>query len=341
MMSLTAKLLALTLARVLILASLAAAAPPDGVQVPAGYRAEVLAVGLSQPIDLALAPDGDLLVLNHLGREGAASEIVRIPLPAPAIPLAAADLPRTPIPFGPGRQQYRMGALTIHPRSGQVVLSELYGQRVVLVPPGGPAGPYAVGFRYLARGAVRFDGGGHLWILVTGAGAAAGSADPMDQAREWFPDQEEEGPMLYRVSLADRVPLPRDARYWRPIFPRGEPDRRVLKGLDRPDVLAAAPGGELYLGTLTSGEVYKVSEAGGLSAMGRIPRGRHRLAVSPAGDLFLSHWLSRTIFRMSPDGSLTTFATGLSSPAGIAVDRDGTLYVAESEANRVLRIAPE
>ena len=47
---------------------------------------------------------------------------------------------------------------------------------------------------------------------------------------------------------------------------------------------------------------------------------------------------SGQIFRVTPDGAVTAIASDLADPAGIALDARGTLYVAESALHRILRI---
>ena len=130
---------------------------------------------------------------------------------------------------------------------------------------------------------------------------------------------------------------------------------------NRPEGLALAPDGTLYVVETLSGRVRKISPDGAVTTVLdtqepdvdiKLP---HRLAVGPEGGLYLTDTGNNRVVRINAEGDVVAvFGTGeqgdrdgpaseaqFDFPIGIAVARDGTIYVADSGNSKVRKISPE
>jgi sugar lactone lactonase YvrE len=313
---------------------------PSDVWVAPGLRAEVFAVNLRGPEDMAWDPRGELVVLNALGRAGTVGELVRLPVrPGETLPLdasKAATLSLTTATFTP---RFPISSLALHASTGDLFLAERWGTRVLRLSPDGRVVPYAVGFWRLPQRAIRFDQTGMLLVLDGRSEGRTGREEADEEEADGPGSRRYLGPILYRVSVEDRVALPRNVRYWRPVFPRDDEDRKALRGFNRFTGVAASPAGELFFITHGSGEVHRYRD-GAVREFARLPPAQSSgILLAPGGELFVTSWVPGALFRVPANGGRAeAVVRGLKDPEGLAMDAEGRLYVAEAHAHRVLRI---
>jgi hypothetical protein len=319
--------------------------PPAGAsgQARDGPRIEVVATGLVRPVQLAFEPSGRLVVLSH-GLGDAAAEIVWLDV-APRLPLDASRLPRVVVPFSDPARQTALGSLAVDPKSGGLVLGEENGNRIYRLTDDKRLTPIVVGLNHLLGGSgFALDDRGRLVVLDDASfHAQRRSEGPVRPAPDSFGADEYQGPLVFRIDLEEDMPLPRRADLISPLFPR--PEGRRHAGARRLRFIAVAPLGHDELALLNwVGEVFRLSPAGDLRRLARLPPGqlnRTSLAVAPDGSILVSGGFHiREVYRVWPDGEVTSLARGLGDPQGIAVDRDGAVYVAETALHRVIRILP-
>lgn len=322
---------------------LIATGPATAVDVPDGYRVEVVVSGVPRPAQLALDASRSLVILSH-GWEGAsAAEVYRVDLAD--LPLDAGRRPRLVIPFSEGPRKVAFGSLAVDPRSGDLFLGEENGNRIYRLVGADRLSPFAAGLNHLLGGStLAFDPRGRLVVLdYASPEAELRSEAPPPASFEGLSGGAYHGPVVIRVDPTDDVPLPRRLGIVAPLLPKGPARPPGIEPLFRFISVATLASGDIV--ALDSvGEVLVVEGDGRVRALARLPAGHyHRtsMAVGPGGDVFVSGGFQiRRIFRVSPTGVVTTVARNLGDPEGIAVDEAGNLYVAENALHRVIRISP-
>src|SRR2546430_5497259 len=95
--------------------------------------------------------------------------------------------------------------------------------------------------------------------------------------------------------------------------------------------LAEAAPGEVYLGRLNQGSIYKFNSSGVGTQFAAVPA--DWLAFDSKGNLFATDTVALSIVKITPAGSVTTFynASGF-TPGGLAFDRFGNLFVIDRVA---------
>jgi hypothetical protein len=303
-----------------------------------------VATAVPRPAQLALTSAGRLVVLSHGWRGDSAGEIYWLD-PAAAQPIDASLAPRLVIPFAEGPRKTALGSLAVDPKSGDLFLGEENGNRIYRLVAARRLSPLAVGLNHLlGGGTVALDHEGRL-IVVDYASfeSQLRSESPAPPALEALAAEDYTGPLVFRISPEDDVPLPRRLELVAPIFPR--PPVRRTKGEPLHKFIAVTPFGRDSLALLNSvGEVLVLSPEGALRRLARLPSGhfhRTNMAAGPDGSLFISAGFHiRELYRVSPTGVVTSVAHELGDPQGLAVDRSGSLYVAETALHRIIRIRP-
>jgi hypothetical protein len=334
---------AAVVAATLSAAALTVFAAAPAVRVGDGWTAEVVAVGLVRPIQLAFDGDGRLVVLSHGRRGDAAGEIAWIEL-TQTLPVDAAPLPRLVIPFAEGRRVV-FGSLAVDERTGEIYLGEENGNRVYHLARDARLRPAAVGVQHLVGGSgIALDARGRLLALDFSSPDTQRRAEsPLPPALDpLIADGGYQGPLVFRVELPAAAALPRRLDLVPPLFPRpwarspGEPLGRFMS------VAALAEDRVVVLDSL--GELHVVDASGGRRRLARLPAGHyHRtsMAVAPDGSVLVSSGFHiRRIYRITMGGEVSVVAAELGDPNGIAVDREGRIYVAETAYHRISRIRP-
>jgi hypothetical protein len=334
---------ALTAALLATVAGVAArAAAVVGIQTAPGLTAEVVVTDVGRPIQLAFDHGGRLVVLSHGRRGDAAGEIHRLDVTWP-LPIDAGRAPRVVIPFSEAPRKPTLGSLAVDPRTGDLYLGEENGNRVYHLSTDHRLTAVAVGLQHLVGGSsIALDGDGRLIAVDYTSPETEGRAEmPPPRGLEAL-GTGYQGPLIFRVTLGDGAALPRRLDLVPPFFPRGwisppgEPLTRFMAVAVRSD------GTLLLLDSL--GEVFRLTDAGELHALTRLPAGHYQrtsLAIARDGALLVSTGFHvRRLLRVSPEGTVTTIAAELGDPNGVAVDADGCIYLAETALHRVIRITP-
>ena len=322
--------------------SLAAVAAFVGGAAAGRPPADVVATGIARPLQLALDPEGRLVVLGPGAAGDAAGEIVRVPLDRGGS-LDLSGAPRVRIPFARGPRPFSLGSLAVEPRSGDMFLGEENGSRIYRLSADAGLTLYAVGLHRLAGGGtLAFDGVGRLLVVDYADPSIDSPAErPGPPGFEWLRDEDYRGPLLLRLDLDPEVGLPRDLERAAPLFPRGWGGRAGGGLLPRLISVAAGPTGAVFaLGSM--GQVFRVSSTGELEPLARLPLGQYQrisMVATPDGSLLVSGGFHiGRVFRVAPDGQVSTLAQDLADPEGIALDRAGRVYVAESALHRIVRL---
>jgi len=315
----------------------------SAIEVAAGLRVEVVAVGIPRPTQLALGPRGHLVVLSLGARGDAAAEIYRID-PQQRIPVDGTWLPHVVVPFPQDSRKTVFGSLAIDPRSGDLFLGEENGNRIYRLGVDHRLQALVIGLDHLLGGSsLTLDRKGRLVFLdYASPETHLRSEIPVPPSLSALIEDGYLGPLVYRIDPREDRPLPRRADLLAPIFPRGAAPSARSEPLWR-FIGVAAMGDDLVF--LTSvGEVLRLGADGVLRLLTRLPGGHyHRTNLTPHPDgsvLVCGGFQIRQIFRITPGGVVTTIASELGDPGGIAVDGAGVLYVPETALHRIIRIVP-
>jgi hypothetical protein len=306
---------------------------------------EVVATGLARPTQIALGPAGSLVVLSHGHTGDVAGELQWLDVKGGQT-LDVSRIPRLLIPFPARTRQNVLGSLAVHPGSGDLFLGEENGNRVYRLVRGGPLAPLAIGLHHLVGGGgLAVDRHGRLIVLdfVSPETELRLEAPPPLAIFDWPIHERYQGPVVFRIDPAEPAPRPRRLDLVAPLFPKGWSRPRGEFLLPRFISVTTLPSGDLvFLSSL--GEILRLTEAGDLRLMARLPSGhyhRTNMAAAPDGSLLVSAGFHiRELLRVSPQGNVTTVARGLSDPGGVVVDEAGHVYVVETALHRIIRIVP-
>jgi hypothetical protein len=313
-------------------------------QVAPGLRVEVVATGISRPIQLAWRGTGRLVVLSHGWKGDAAGEIYHLDLSGP-LPVDAERAPRWVIPFPEESRKAAFGSLAVDADRGDLFLGEENGNRIYRLGADQRLQPVAVGLNHLLGGsALVLDQQQRLVFLdYASPETHLRSEAPLPPSLSWLVEEGYRGPLVFRIDPREQRPLPRRADLLAPVLPRGgamppgqEPLWRLIA------VTATADDNLVFLSSV--GEVLRLGPDSALRVLARLPPfhyHRTNLAMGPDGSVFVCGGFHiRQIFRISPAGEVSIIASELGDPGGIVLDREGVLYVAETALHRIIRIAP-
>jgi hypothetical protein len=294
--------------------------------------------GVVRPLQLAW--DGDALVILSSGARGdVAGEIFRVRLDGDA-PVDLAH--RTPIrmPFR-GDGATTLGSLAVEPSTRALFMGEENGRRIWRLD-GEAATLYATGLRRLAGGGtLAFDRAGRLLVVDYVDPLVSPPEERLPPGLEQLRDEDYRGPLVLRVALDPRDPLPRRLDNAPPLYPRAWGGRRGGRTLPHLISIAPVPGGTL-LALGSTGQLYRLDDEGDLRPFARLPRAQyHRTNMVAASDgaVYVSGGFHvGQVLRVAPSGAVSVVASDLADPAGIAVDGRGAVYVAESSRHRILRL---
>ena len=301
---------------------------------PAGF--EVVATGVSRPLQLAL-DRRTLIVLGPGSRGDSAGEIYRIDLGA--LPADVARLPRVRVPFLDGRLA-TLGSMVVEPVSRDLFVGEENGSRIYRLDAHERLTPYIEGLHRLPGGSgLAFDGAGRLLVVDHADPLISPGEERPAPGLEQFRDEDYRGPLLFRITLDPTLPLPRRVDRTPPLFPRNWGGR--AGGAMLPRLVAVATTGDDFVLTASSGVVYRLA-SDRLIPLATLPRGQYlriNMVGGPDDSVFVSGGFSvGYIFQIARDGSVTTLPGPIGDPQGIALSPDGYLYVAESSLHRILRL---
>ena len=97
----------------------------------------------------------------------------------------------------------------------------------------------------------------------------------------------------------------------------------VAKGkeLNRPNGVAVAPDGKVWVNTFGAAELYWLGPKGEKKDVVTLPKGGlDGLVLLPGGDVLVSSWEAQTVYRGKPSGPFTAFVTDVKSPADMGFD---------------------
>jgi hypothetical protein len=298
---------------------------------------EVIATGVLRPLQVAI--DHDALVVLGPGAGGdLAGEIHRVDLSG-GLPVDLTRQPRTGIPFADA-QMSTLGSMALEPTTGDLFLGEENGTAI-----------YRLSRHRLSRyttGLHRLVGGSSLSFDRLGRLILLDYADPLLSRREDSPPGLEElreedyhGPLVLRLVLDPKMPLPRRLGQVAPVFPRLWGGRTGGGLLPHLIAVAAIDTGDLVFVSST-GELHRLAPDGTFTGFARLPHGfynRISMVAGPDGSVFVSGGFHvPRIFRVSSGGAVTVLADDLADPEGIAIDARGDLYIAESSLHRIVRL---
>ena len=301
---------------------------------PAGF--EVVATGVSRPLQLAL-DRRTLIVLGPGSRGDSAGEIYRIDLGA--LPVDVSRLPRVRVPFLDGRLA-TLGSMVVEPASRDLFVGEENGARVYRLDAHERLTPYLEGFHRLPGGSgLAFDAAGRLLVVDHADPLISPGEERPAPGLEQFRDEDYRGPLLFRVTLDPTLPLPRRLDRMPPLFPRNWGGR--AGGAMLPRIVAVAPAGDDLVMTASSGVVYRLA-GDRLMPLATLPRGQYlriNMVGGPGDSVFVSGGFSiGYIFQVARDGTVTQLPGPIGDPQGLVLSPDGYLYVAESSLHRILRL---
>ena len=300
---------------------------------------DVVATGVPRPLQLAV--DGRTLVILSPGTRGdALGELYRLDLDGD-LPVDLSRQPRMLIAFTDARVA-SLGSLAVSPVTRDLFLGEENGRQIYRLTHQGRLVLYATGLRRLpGGGALTFDGQGRLVAIDYADPLTSPSEDVPLPGLEQFRDEDYRGPLVFRLELDEKIPLPRHVNRLAPLFPRAWGGKAGGALLPRLISVAPLPGDDLAFLT-SGGEIFRLTGDGRFLAFARLPRGQYNrtnMTVTADGGLVVSGGFHiGSIFRVAPDGAVRTLANGLADPEGVAVDARGDLYVAESAFHRIVRL---
>src|SRR5207244_10006667 len=169
-----------------------------------------------RPLPCAL-DRGTLIGLGPGPRGGSAGEGYRLDLGA--LPVDVSRLPRVRVPFLDGRLA-TLGSMALEPVSRDLFVGEENGARVYRLDAHERLAPYLDGLRRLPGGsALTFDGAGRLLLVDHADPLLSPGEDRPPSGLEHLRDEDYRGPLIFRVTLAPTLPLPRRLDRMPPLFP--------------------------------------------------------------------------------------------------------------------------
>jgi DNA-binding beta-propeller fold protein YncE len=120
---------------------------------------------------------------------------------------------------------------------------------------------------------------------------------------------------------------------------------------NEPESLALGPDGKVYVADLRNKRIEVLDKQGNYLSEIAVPSWKEGvlnepyLAFSPQGDLFASDPANGAILRIDKDGKpVTTYSSsgGLAviNPVGLTFDKDGNLYIADAQRNAIVKFKP-
>jgi sugar lactone lactonase YvrE len=130
------------------------------------------------------------------------------------------------------------------------------------------------------------------------------------------------------------------------------PRKFAVVTLGNPRAIAVDAAGNLYVGEVDSGTVYKITPAGDVTALsgsGTTIMDPVGVAVGRDGAVYVSDADSNAAFRIAPDGTVTSLGrpgsgpadVGLTTPTSIVADAAGNAYVTNNGNNVILKLTPQ
>jgi hypothetical protein len=329
---------------VLLLAAVAigTASAAGGAADRMAPKLEVVATGVTRPIQLAMA-GRTLIVLSPGSRGDTAGELHHVDLDR-SLPVDLTAEPRLRIPFADARTA-TLGSLARHPARGDLYLGEENGARIWLLGPDRRLTLFGTGLRRLSGGsALLVDGRGRLVVVDWVDPTVSPDEERAPPGLEHLREEDYRGPLVLRLDLDPTIPLPRRLERLAPLFPRGWGG--PAGGAMFPRLVAvAALGGDDLAVLSSSGDLYRIGSDRRLVPFTELPRGQYvrvNMVSAPGGGLYVSSgfWVTR-LFHVNRDGVVTTLAEALADPQGLTVDVDGSIYLAESALHRIVRLKPD
>jgi sugar lactone lactonase YvrE len=133
---------------------------------------------------------------------------------------------------------------------------------------------------------------------------------------------------------------------------KAPPRKFTVVALANPRAIAVDAAGNLYVGEVDSGTVYKITPTGEATALGgsgtaiKDPVG---VAVGRDGAVYVADADSNAAFRIAPDGKVTSLGrpasgpadVGLTTPTSIVADAAGNAFVTNNGNNVILKLTPQ
>ena len=313
-----------------------------GIGLAPGWRAEIVAINLPRPLQLAFGADGQLVVLSHGWQGTPPPRSFRLDLDGP-LPVDARRAPRVVVPFADERRKTVFGSLALDPSSGALFLGEENGNRIYQLSPDERLTALAVGLYHLVGGSgLALDSQGRLVIIdFASPETQLRSENPPSGALHALAEDGYQGPLVFRLDPRELRALPRRLDLAPPLHPRVWAKAEGHAPGSRFIAVAAGPT-LTFLDSL--GELVQLGADGRLRVLARLPSGHyHRtsLALTPDGSVLVSTGFHiRRLLRVAPDGTLAVLAWDLGDPNGLAVDARGGIYLAETAHHRVVRLTP-
>ena len=133
---------------------------------------------------------------------------------------------------------------------------------------------------------------------------------------------------------------------------KSPPRKFAVVALGNPRAIAVDAAGNLYVGEVDSGTVFKITPAGEATALagsGTQIKDPVGVAVGRDGAVYVSDADSNAAFRITPDGKVTSLGrpgngpadVGLTTPTSIVADAAGNAYVANNGNNVILKLTAQ
>jgi sugar lactone lactonase YvrE len=124
---------------------------------------------------------------------------------------------------------------------------------------------------------------------------------------------------------------------------KATPSGRLLtlaKGFNKPNGLAVAPDGTVYVADTDNNCIKKISPAGEVSSLVGASLNRPAgVAVAPDGTVYVADTYNNGVQKVSVTGPAMLLASGFTYPAGVAVDAAGIVYVTDTGHSSLKKIA--